>query len=76
MSLSKRLLRWALPVVALVLVQAPLAAQAVPGGGVAGQDMRPYRFVFIAYALIWILVFGWVVSVGRRLAKLERRLEE
>ena len=77
MSLSKRLLRWALPVLLLVLVQAPLLAQeGMPGGGVTGQNLRAYRFVFIAYALAWILVFGWVVSVGRRLAKVERRLGE
>jgi len=38
--------------------------------------MRPYRFVFIAYAIAWILVFGWVLSVARRLSRLARRLEE
>ena len=77
MSLSKRLLRWALPVVLLVLVTVPLLAQeGMPAGGSSGQNLRAYRFVFIAYALAWVFVFGWVVSVGRRLARLERRLGE
>ena len=77
MSLSKRLLRWALPVLLFVLVTAPLMAQeGMPGGAASGQNLRAYRFVFIAYALAWVFVFGWVVSVGRRLSKLERRLGE
>ena len=77
MSLSKRLLRWALPVLLFVLVTAPLMAQeGMPDGVASGQNLRAYRFVFIAYALAWVFVFGWVVSVGRRLSKLERRLGE
>ena len=77
MSLSNRLLRWALPVLLALLVSVPLMAQqGMPVGGAAGQNLRAYRFVFIAYAILWIFVFGWVVAVGRRLAKLERRLGE
>jgi CcmD family protein len=77
MSLSKLLLRWAVTVPVFLLVHAPLLAQeGMPGGVATGQNLRAYRFVFIAYALVWILVFGWVVSVGRRLARLERRLGE
>lgn len=60
---------------ALLLVLAvPLAAQET---GLAGQSLgRPYRFVFLAYALLWILVFGWVVSVGRRISKLAGRMRD
>jgi len=77
MSLSQRLLRWALPGLLLLLVRVPLLAQeGIPGAGAAGQNLRAYRFVFIAYAILWVFVLGWVVSVGRRLAKLERRLGE
>lgn len=77
MSVSKRLLRRALPVLLFVLVTVPLVAQeGMPVGGAASPNLRAYRFVFIAYALAWIFVFGWVVSVGRRLARLERRLGE
>ncbi|HSG09539.1 MAG TPA: CcmD family protein [Longimicrobiales bacterium] len=77
MSLSNRLLRWALPVLLALLVSVPLLAQeGMPVGGATGQNLRAYRFVFLAYAILWVLVFGWVASVGRRLAKLERRLGE
>lgn len=75
MSLSNRLLRWVLPALLMFLAHAPLAAQeGMPGAGLSGQSLRPYRFVFIAYAIAWLLVFGWVVSVARRLSKVERRL--
>ncbi len=51
----------------------PLVAQA--GAGAPGsQNMRPFQYLFVAYALAWLLVFGWVLSVGRRLAKLDKRL--
>ncbi len=36
------------------------------------QSLRPYWHVFIAYALAWLLVMGWVVSIARRLGRLER----
>ncbi len=48
----------------------------LPGTTLAEQSLRPYSFVFIAYAIAWALVFGWVVSVARRASGLARRLEE
>ncbi len=36
---------------------------------------RAYWHVFIAYALVWILVAGWVISIARRLARVEKRLD-
>lgn len=42
----------------------------------ASQSMRPYRFVFYAYALAWVLVAGWVFSIARRLSRLDERLGE
>ena len=70
------------PIVAMVLIllitlvgAGALAAQ-LPGEGLAGQNLRPYQHVFIAYAVAWLLIFGWLVWVGRRLAKVERSLEE
>lgn len=44
--------------------------QGVPGSGLG----RPYWHVFAAYAIAWVLVFGWVVSIARRLARIEKRL--
>lgn len=64
-----------LALLGLVPTEALAALQAV-GGEAAGPNLRPYRFLFAAYALAWLLVFGWVVSVGRRLAQVARRLEE
>ncbi len=63
-----------LGVVAL-LVPLPLVAQQ-GASGLAGQSLRPYHFVFLAYALAWILVLGWVVSIGRRISRLSDRLGE
>ena len=77
MLLSKRIFRsGASALLLLGLTAAPMLAQAMPGEGVASQTLRAYRFVFIAYALAWIFVLGWVVSVARKLTRLTRRLED
>jgi CcmD family protein len=47
---------------------------AAPVTGFAAQSLRPYQFVFLAYAIAWLLVLGWVIAVARRLARLEKRL--
>ena len=60
-------------VAAAVLLASPAAAQQTE---LASQSLRPYRFVFLAYALAWILVFGWIVAVARRLARLDQRLRD
>ena len=36
---------------------------------------RPYWHVFLAYAVAWLLVAGWVISIARRLSDVEKRLE-
>ena len=42
----------------------------------ASQRLGPgYMNLFLAYAVAWILVLGWVVSIALRLTKVERRLE-
>lgn len=79
MSQPKRILLWGLPALLLLAVAAlPALAQeaSMPGAGLTGQSMRPYRFVFYAYAICWLLVLGWVVSIARRMARLDRRLAE
>lgn len=60
--------------VALFLGAMPLDAQQASQLG--RQSLRPYGYVFVAYAIAWILVFGWVVAVARRLARLDRRLRD
>ena len=56
----------------LLSVPGTLAAQATE----LGQQTlgRAYWHVFIAYALVWVFVGGWVISIARRLARIERRL--
>ncbi len=36
---------------------------------------RPYWHVFLAYAITLLLVLGWVVSIARRLRRVENRLQ-
>ena len=39
------------------------------------RTLRAYKHVWIAFTLAWLLLFGYVVSVGRRFGKVERELE-
>ena len=75
---SRRLILPALALLgaALLVALADAAAAQEAASTVGGQNLRPYRFLFVAYALAWILVMGWVVSVGRRLSRLDRRLRD
>ncbi len=72
---QKRLSRWTTAfVLGVLLLQAsPVWAQA---GTALGQQTlgRPYWHVFAAYAIVWLLVLGWVVSIVRRLRRIEERL--
>jgi CcmD family protein len=60
---------------------APLAAiQTQPAGASApaGQPPRTFRaywHVFIAFAVTWLLLFGYTVTIGHRWARLERELQ-
>jgi hypothetical protein len=36
---------------------------------------RPYWHVFLAYAITLVLIMGWVVSIARRLRRVETRLQ-
>lgn len=72
-------------VVALALVAVAgftlgLGAQEIQGlpqvGEVAGQSLRPYWHVFVAYALAIVLIGGWAVSIARRLRDVEERLTD
>lgn len=73
MNRSTHLLAALAPLLALLSLPGPVAAQATD---LASQTLgRGYWHVFIAYAAAWVLVFGWTVAIGRRLARVERRLE-
>ncbi len=53
------LLAWATPAVAQVGTEV-----------LARQSLRPYWYVFVAYALAWSLISGWMFSIGRRMRDL------
>ncbi len=71
----KRFSRWttALVLGVLLLQASPVWAQA---GTVLGRQTlgRAYWHVFAAYAIVLLLIGGWVISIVRRLRRVEERL--
>lgn len=52
----------------------PAAAQATELGR---QGLgRPYWHLFAAYAIVVLLIAGWVISIARRLGRIEQRLPD
>jgi CcmD family protein len=60
----------------LLLVPGALEAQGqtAPATDAAARQMRHFWHVFAAYAVAWVLVFGWTVSIARRMRRVEARL--
>ena len=68
-----------LTLVAVLLTVGGAAAQEateLAASRIGQQTLRPYWHVFIAYAVTIALILGWVVSIGRRLARIEAQLSE
>ena len=63
-------------VVAFALAALPVfAADLFAQSALAQQQLgRPYWHVFIAYALLWIILGGWLFHIVRRLKQVEERL--
>ncbi len=65
---------------ALLLFLIPGLLQAQQGlpdpSALASQNLRGYTHMFIAYFIAWILIFGWVISIARRLGRVERALKQ
>ena len=59
----------------LFLVLSTAASAQIEPDALAQQSLRAYWHVFIAYAIAWALIFGWVVSLSRRLGRVARELE-
>jgi len=64
-----------------LLILSPVAAMAQQAGlqdpqALAGQSLRGYSYLFAAYAIAWLLLAGWIISIARRLARLERVLKD
>ena len=75
MMTQRRFCRWTTAfVLGVLLLQAsPVWAQA--GSALGEQTLgRAYWHVFAAYAIVWLLVLGWVISIVRRLRRVEERL--
>lgn len=60
----------------LLLVLASDVSAQMGATTLAQQSLRPYWHVFIAYTLAWLLVFGWVISLARRFARVEQELQK
>jgi CcmD family protein len=63
-------------------VQAPAAPaeqslrrSALPEPSAPPRTMRAYWHVFAAFTIAWLLLFGYVVSIGRRFRALEREVD-
>ncbi|MCH7564306.1 MAG: hypothetical protein IH968_10835 [Gemmatimonadetes bacterium] len=67
-------IRTCLLVAAILAISSPeLLAQ---GTDLASQTLgRAYWHVFAAYAIGWIMVLGWVISIARRLVSVEQALK-
>jgi CcmD family protein len=49
----------------------------VPAASVQGQEKLPAApLVITAYSVVWLLVFGYLWSIWRRIARAERDLSE
>lgn len=73
MRSSRPLLLVAVVALGLLLLTSPAGAQEL-SERVARGSLRPYWHVFIAYAVGWVLVLGWIVSIARRIARLEQQV--
>ncbi len=63
-----------LALVLLAVHLSPLPVMAQEAGALGRQTLgRPYWHLFIGYAIAWVLVFGWCVSIARRLRRVEER---
>jgi len=46
----------------------------LPQRDVPARTMRAYWHVFIAFAITWLLLFGFALSMGRRFGQLEEEV--
>ncbi|MEZ5318576.1 MAG: CcmD family protein [Vicinamibacterales bacterium] len=83
----RRLHRIWIAVVALAWLAAPVLAQVQPGSpqesfqparpeDFGGERLPATPFVFVAYAVVWVAVFGYVFLMWRRLNRVERELAD
>jgi CcmD family protein len=39
------------------------------------QTLRPYAHVFVAFAIAWVLLFGYVVFIARKFRRVEEQVD-
>lgn len=66
-------------VLALLVLTVPDVAAQEAGAladavGPARRDLRAFWHVFVAYAIVIVLIGGWTISIARRLRDVEDRL--
>ena len=68
----------AAPTPAVTAATTQPGASALPGEQAPAppRTMRAYWHVFIAYALAWLFLFGYAISLGRRFRNLERDVDQ
>ena len=72
---QKRFSRWTAAFVLGILLLRASPAWAQAGTDLGAQTLgRAYWHVFAAYAIVWLLVLGWLISIVRRLRRVEERL--
>ncbi|CAN5687235.1 hypothetical protein BH23GEM6_BH23GEM6_05210 [soil metagenome] len=49
--------------------------RAIQAQQAADRTMRGYWHLFIAFALTWLVLFGYVISLGKRFSRLEAELD-
>ena len=69
------------PAAAQVVTEAPAPAmtagqepERLPAREAPPRTLRAYWHVFIAFAVTWLLLFGYVLWLGRRVSRLDRAL--
>ncbi|MDQ3521501.1 MAG: CcmD family protein [Gemmatimonadota bacterium] len=50
-------------------------ASGLPARQALPRTLRAYWHVFIAFAVAWILLFGYALSLGHRFVRLERDIQ-
>ena len=57
-------------------VSAPAqGSSGLPQRAAPPRTLRDYTHVFVAFALAWLLLFGYALSLGRKFARIEREME-